>query len=624
MALAPQPLDPAGDPPHGLLPLRLLWLAALTWPAAGGRCRCMAPLVRSAVLRRCAGPVPGGRRRHRDGPGRGGAGHRGHAGGRGQRADPPGDPGAARRAGSRRRQPSSRPPHGWLAAWVAPAVWVWRGCRTGAGWCGCGAGGVRAAAAGGAGFPEASRIDDARRARDVALAQRDSARLRPVRWPMPAPRCSRPRPRWHRPHRPWRWRRRVWRRPRCAPAGALVLARQVEPDRSCSRAQPAGAGAGRAAASGRAGGRALPEQLAVGQSATAAADAYVGRRFAARVVSIAPLVDAQRGAIEVKLAPADPPGLTLRQDTTLSVEVETARRSARWRCRSPVAARPWPRAGRRRCWRWLTAAGAAHSHAWACGRWMRSRSRPVWLPRATRWRCGSGAGAGGGGCAPGRSPPIRHAAKAASGSGGGGGPPAHQRDGALARRAMRTGSASRPASRCASARGPVADRADHGRRGGGVAVIAYISALVTGLQANTFSKTLGGQAHVDAACAPDDTVPGPAAAHAGQHRPHRYPALAQRLRSGSATGRRRCRCSNACRRWRRCRRWWPAAIGRCVARPPSRSRGHRGRPDRYDRVASAREARRPAAPAWPRRGDHRTPSWLPTRPATGRCFPSRC
>ena len=39
----------------------------------------------------------------------------------------------------------------------------------------------------------------------------------------------------------------------------------------------------------------------------------------------------------------------------------------------------------------------------------------------------------------------------------------------------------------------------------GVAVIAYISALVTGLQANTFNKTLGGQAHVSIR-SPDDVV----------------------------------------------------------------------------------------------------------------------
>ena len=39
----------------------------------------------------------------------------------------------------------------------------------------------------------------------------------------------------------------------------------------------------------------------------------------------------------------------------------------------------------------------------------------------------------------------------------------------------------------------------------GVAVVAYISALVSGLQANTFEKTIGGQAHVSVR-APDDAL----------------------------------------------------------------------------------------------------------------------
>ncbi len=41
----------------------------------------------------------------------------------------------------------------------------------------------------------------------------------------------------------------------------------------------------------------------------------------------------------------------------------------------------------------------------------------------------------------------------------------------------------------------------------GVAVIAYISALVTGLQKNTFDKTLGGQAHVTVQALDDVVVP---------------------------------------------------------------------------------------------------------------------
>jgi HlyD family secretion protein len=74
------------------------------------------------------------------------------------------------------------------------------------------------------------------------------------------------------------------------------------------------------------------EQLLVGQGAGVVADAFPGQRFEARVASIAPLVDAQRGAIEVKfsLPPAlqqSPPPF-LREDMTLSVEVQTARRES--------------------------------------------------------------------------------------------------------------------------------------------------------------------------------------------------------------------------------------------------------------------------------------------------------
>lgn len=67
------------------------------------------------------------------------------------------------------------------------------------------------------------------------------------------------------------------------------------------------------------------EQLRVGQHAAVLADAYPSRRFAARVASIAPRIDAQRGAVEVKLDPDSPLPDFLREDMTLSIEVETAR-----------------------------------------------------------------------------------------------------------------------------------------------------------------------------------------------------------------------------------------------------------------------------------------------------------
>lgn len=68
------------------------------------------------------------------------------------------------------------------------------------------------------------------------------------------------------------------------------------------------------------------EQLQVGQTATALADAYPDQRFMVKVQSISPLVDAQRGAIEVKFSLVQQAPAFLREDMTLSIEVETARR----------------------------------------------------------------------------------------------------------------------------------------------------------------------------------------------------------------------------------------------------------------------------------------------------------
>jgi HlyD family secretion protein len=69
------------------------------------------------------------------------------------------------------------------------------------------------------------------------------------------------------------------------------------------------------------------DQLALEQPAAVVADAYPGRRFAARVRSIAPSVDPQRGAIEVKFALVGDAPTFLREDMTLSIEVETGRRA---------------------------------------------------------------------------------------------------------------------------------------------------------------------------------------------------------------------------------------------------------------------------------------------------------
>jgi HlyD family secretion protein len=67
-------------------------------------------------------------------------------------------------------------------------------------------------------------------------------------------------------------------------------------------------------------------QLQVGQRASVLADAFPHTRFEATVLSLAPLVDAQRGAIEVKLALRGAAPAFLREDMSLSVEVVTAQR----------------------------------------------------------------------------------------------------------------------------------------------------------------------------------------------------------------------------------------------------------------------------------------------------------
>jgi HlyD family secretion protein len=70
------------------------------------------------------------------------------------------------------------------------------------------------------------------------------------------------------------------------------------------------------------------EQLRVGQPASVLADAFPNVRFMARVQSISPLVDTQRGAVEIKFTLPEAPPEFLREDMTLSVEVETGRRTS--------------------------------------------------------------------------------------------------------------------------------------------------------------------------------------------------------------------------------------------------------------------------------------------------------
>ncbi len=68
-------------------------------------------------------------------------------------------------------------------------------------------------------------------------------------------------------------------------------------------------------------------KIALGQNALGSADAFASQRFNAVVAYINPGVDAARGSVDVKLAVAEPPAY-LRQDMTVSIDIETARRTA--------------------------------------------------------------------------------------------------------------------------------------------------------------------------------------------------------------------------------------------------------------------------------------------------------
>jgi HlyD family secretion protein len=65
--------------------------------------------------------------------------------------------------------------------------------------------------------------------------------------------------------------------------------------------------------------------IMVGQSALASADAFAKQNFPAEVIYINPSVDVQRASVEVKLRVPMPPAY-IRQDMTVSVDIEVARR----------------------------------------------------------------------------------------------------------------------------------------------------------------------------------------------------------------------------------------------------------------------------------------------------------
>jgi HlyD family secretion protein len=112
-----------------------------------------------------------------------------------------------------------------------------------------------------------------------------------------------------------------------APTAARVLARHVEPGQIVQAGKSllslalAGPTQLVAAVDER-----FLAQLQLGQRADVIADAFPQQRFSARVSALAPAIDPQRGAVEVRLDLEGAPPLFLREDLTVSVEVETGRR----------------------------------------------------------------------------------------------------------------------------------------------------------------------------------------------------------------------------------------------------------------------------------------------------------
>jgi HlyD family secretion protein len=178
------------------------------------------------------------------------------------------------------------------------------------------------------GFVSASRVDDARRAVEVAQAQVDGARAQTqaiadsgtdvvqAQAQLDLSRAAASVA-----------RAKLAQTLVTAPADAKVLLRQVEPGQIVQpgKALFSLALAGPTQLVAPVDERFL-DQLQVGQGAAVVADAFPGQPFAARVLTIAPAIDAQRGAVEVKLALDRQPPTFLREDMTLSVDVETGRR----------------------------------------------------------------------------------------------------------------------------------------------------------------------------------------------------------------------------------------------------------------------------------------------------------
>lgn len=177
------------------------------------------------------------------------------------------------------------------------------------------------------GFVSPARLDDARRAVAVAQAQLAAAQAQGAAVAEPGTEIAQARAQIELAQAASRAAEaRLAQTLLRAPADGRVLERRVEPGQIVQpgRTLLVMALAGRSELEADVDERYL-QQLAVGQAARVRADAFPNQPFAAALRSIAPRVDAQRGAVEVRLVVPEPPPF-LREDMSLTVEVQTARR----------------------------------------------------------------------------------------------------------------------------------------------------------------------------------------------------------------------------------------------------------------------------------------------------------
>lgn len=178
------------------------------------------------------------------------------------------------------------------------------------------------------GFLSASRMDEVRRAMDVARAQRDGAvaqiqavqesgaELVQAQAQLAVAQAAAEAA-----------RARLAQATVHAPADGRVLIRDVEPGQIVQpgKALMTLALSGPTQIKAQMDERFL-DQVQPGQTTAVVADAFASQRFRATVLSIAPAVDAQRGAVEVRFALEGSGPAFLREDMSLSVEIETGRR----------------------------------------------------------------------------------------------------------------------------------------------------------------------------------------------------------------------------------------------------------------------------------------------------------